>query len=57
MTDQLGLDFSRIDVHSPADDEVGAAIGEEEVAVGIDVAVVAEREVFVVDDLQRLVFR
>ena len=45
MADQHRLDLGRIDVHAAADDEVRAAVGEEEVAVGVDVADVAEREV------------
>ena len=42
---QHRLDLGRIDVHAAADDEVRAAVGEEEVAVVVDVADVAEREV------------
>ena len=45
MADQHGLDLGRIDVDAAADDEVRAAVGEEEVAVGVDVPDVAEREV------------
>ena len=45
MADQHRLDLGRIDVHAAADDEVRAAVGEEEVAVVVDVADVAEREV------------
>ncbi len=48
MADQHRLDLGRIDVHAAADDEVRAAVGEEEVAVGVDVADVAEREVVAV---------
>ena len=45
MAEQHRLDLGRIDVHAAGDDEVGAAVGEEEVAVVVDVADVAEREV------------
>ena len=45
VPEQHRLDLGRIDVHAAADDEVGAAVGEEEVAVLVDVADVAEREV------------
>ena len=45
VAEQHGLDLGRIDVHAAADDEVRAAIGEEEVAVVVDVADVAEGEV------------
>ena len=45
MAEQHRLDLGRIDVDAAADDEVRAAVGEEEVAVVVDVADVAEREV------------
>ncbi len=45
MAEQRGLDLGRIDVHAAGDDEVRAAVGEEEVAVVVDVADVAEGEV------------
>ena len=45
MAEQHGLDLGRIDVDAAADDQVGAAVGEEQVAVVVDVADVAEREV------------
>ena len=38
MLEQDGLDLGRIDVHPAADDQVRAAIGEEEIAIGVDVA-------------------
>src|SRR5690349_13093680 len=45
MLDQDVVDLSWVDVHARRDDEVGAAIGEEEESVLVDEAHVAEREV------------
>src|SRR5262245_7681988 len=45
MADEHRLDLGRVDVHAAADDEVGAAVGEEQVAVVVDVPDVAQREV------------
>ena len=45
MREQLGLDLRGIDVDAARDDEVRRAIGEEQVAVVVEIADVAEREV------------
>ena len=45
MAEQHRFDLGRVDVDAAADDQVRAAVGEEEVAVVVDVADVAEREV------------
>ena len=45
MRQQHGIGLGRIDVHSTRDDEVGAPIGEEQIAVGIHVTHVADRKV------------
>src|SRR5579872_2040605 len=43
--DQGRLDLGRVDVHAPGDDEVAAAVGQEQVAVVVEVAEVADGEV------------
>ena len=45
VLEQDRVDLGRIDVHAAGDDQVGAAVGEEQVAVVVEVADVAEREV------------
>src|SRR5262249_31331588 len=39
------LDLERVDVHAARDDHVVLAVGDEEIAVGVEVAHVADREV------------
>src|SRR5688500_7508859 len=43
MGDEEVLDFLRVDVHPARDDHVALAVGQEQVAVGIDIPDVAER--------------
>ena len=45
MLEQHVVDLGRVDVAAAEDDEVGAAVGEEEVAVVVDVPDVAQGEV------------
>ena len=44
MGEEHGVDLGRVDVHAAGDDEVGGAVGEEEEAVVVDAADVAEGE-------------
>ena len=43
--EQHGVDLGRVDVDAAGDDEVGGAVGEEQAALVVDVAHVAEGEV------------
>ena len=45
VLEQHRVDLGRVDVHAAGDDEVGGAVGEEQVAVVVEVADVAEGEV------------
>ena len=49
VREQLGFDLGGIDVDAARDDEVRGAVGEEEVAVVVEVPDVAEREVVAAD--------
>src|SRR3546814_13967251 len=43
MFDERGLDFGRIDVGAAAQDQVGPPIGQEQIAVVIEISQIAER--------------
>src|SRR5207248_8971987 len=45
MLEQYGVDLRRVDVDAARDDEVGAAVGEEEIALVVETADVAQGEV------------
>src|SRR5262245_38000678 len=54
MFEEHCVDLSRVDVHTAGNDEVRAAVGEEEVAVVVHVADVAECEIVAPERRRRL---